>query len=101
VTAGVRIGGSFTFLRRHPSLPAHLVERHSFAAELLALSQETFARVAFAQEWLVFVTQLIPEVVKVGIMRSMYDMWELMQQGVRDLLDGQELPRVVVIPQPD
>jgi hypothetical protein len=101
VTASVRISGSFAFLRRHPSLPAHLIKRHPFAAELLALSQETFARVAFAQEWLVFVTQLIPEVVEVDIMGSMYDMWELVQQGVRDLLHGQELPRVMVISQSD
>jgi hypothetical protein len=74
MTASVRISGSFAFLRRCPSLSAHLIKRHPFAAELLALSQETFAGVALAQERLVFVTQLIPEVVEIGIMGSMYDM---------------------------
>jgi hypothetical protein len=101
VTASVRICSSFALLSSYPSLPAHLIKRHPFAAELLALSQETFARVALTQERLMLVTQLIPEVVEVCIVRSIDDVRELVKQGVRDLFYGQELPRVMMISESD
>jgi hypothetical protein len=47
------------------------------------------------------VAKLVPEVVEVSIMRPEYDVRQLMQQGIRDLLHGQKLPGVMVVSQPD
>jgi len=47
------------------------------------------------------VSKFIPEVVEIRIMGPKDDVTELMQQGICNLLHGQELPRVIMISQPD
>lgn len=48
----------------------HFIERNTLAADLLARTKETLARVAFGEERLVLIPELVPEVVEVVIMGS-------------------------------
>ena len=52
------------------------MHRNTASAKLVALGEEAFACVAFSEEGLVFLAKLIPEFMKMLVMRTMDDMTE-------------------------
>lgn len=75
----VGVGRGLAPLSCDSSLAAHLIKRNAFATELLALRQESLARVALHQEGLVLFAKLIPQIVEVDIMGANNYMAQLMQ----------------------
>lgn len=74
MAAGVLVGRGFALLGSCSGLTAHLIDRNAPTTKLLALGKEAFACVTFHKQGLVFVTQLVPEIVEIGIMRPEDDM---------------------------
>ncbi len=88
---------------------------YATAAELLALGEEAFAGVAFANEGIVFVAELIPEFVEELVVGTMDDVAQsnqqiifiaqnggsvlLVQHSISDLYQGQELAFITWIPE--
>lgn len=52
------------------------MHRNTASAKLMACGEETFACVSFSEEGLMFLAKLIPELVKMLVMRAMDDMTE-------------------------
>jgi hypothetical protein len=60
-------------------------------AKTVAIGQESFACIAFVEEALPFITQLVPEGVKLGVVRSVYNVAQLVQHGVNNALCWKKL----------
>ena len=60
------------------------------AAEAVAGGEEAFAGVAFEEEGLVLVAELVPEGVKVSVVGAVDDVGEFVEHRVCDLLAGEE-----------
>lgn len=70
---------SFSLFRGCTGKPLHFMSRQRLSsAQPMALGQESFACISLEKESLPFITQLVPESMKLGIMRSMYNVTELM-----------------------
>jgi hypothetical protein len=63
----------------------------------MAIGQKSFACVAFVEEALPFIAQLVPEGVKLGVMRSVYNVAQLMKHGVNNTLCWKKLILVLWI----
>jgi hypothetical protein len=70
VTAGIGVLACFSFLGRDAGLTPHFIQRDTFAADFLARTEEALARIAFGEQRLVFIPELVPEVVEIVIMGS-------------------------------
>jgi len=91
MTAGVGVLACFSLFGGKASLSSHFIERNTFATDFLSRTEEALARVAFGEQRLVFIPELIPEVVEIVIMGPPDNMRELMKKSVRDLFYRQEL----------
>jgi hypothetical protein len=101
MTAGVLVSYGFAFLSCWSSRTAHFINGYAPTTELLTLREKSFAGVALHKQWLMLITKLIPKVIEVGIVGTKDNVWEFVEQSVCDLLHGQKLPGIMVIPQPD
>jgi hypothetical protein len=62
--------GSFTLLGGCSRLATHFIKWYAHTTELLALREETLSGKALHQQRLVLISELVPEIVKVSIVRT-------------------------------
>lgn len=70
---------SFSLFRGRTGKPLHFMSRQRLSsAQPMALRQESLACVSLEEKALPFITQLVPESMKLGVMRPMYNVTEFM-----------------------